>query len=109
MALRREARLLEQSDKARQVPERHGVRGGKALLDFAGGQRGRQTVFGERLGALVRNPANAVLDEPFALFESGCARVDARGEASQVIEEQQSYGIENQLSASKPYAVNDNL
>src|SRR5439155_10754432 len=109
MTLSREARLLEQTDKARQIPERHGVRRGEAVFDFAGRQRGRQTEFGERLRRLVRHPANAVLDQPIALFQSCCSRIDARGEAGYIVEEQQSYRIQNQLTRSKRQAMDDNL
>src|SRR5436190_19864718 len=109
MTLRRKARLLEQRDKSRQIPERHRLRGGKALPDFAGRQRGWQTKFGERLRRLVWHRADAVLDQPIALFELCCSSVDARGEAHQIVEEQQRDCIEDQLPWGELHAVNDDL
>ncbi len=86
---RRKPGPLEHVDEARQLPERHGLRGGKAILNVLDRQVGLEPVMVMMRGRLrvVAHGDGGVVDQPIALVEACLLGVDAADEAILALEQ----------------------
>src|SRR5690606_13166706 len=97
MALRREARLLQELDEAGQLPERHRLGRAEAVPDLLDGELRRDRRRLERLAAAVEPPPDAVEEAPPAGLEPRLLGVHARGEAVDAAEEEEGDALDRGL------------
>jgi hypothetical protein len=84
----REAGTFQQRDEARQLPERHRLGRGEAVLDLARGEIGRHLEARQALEWGGRAPHSHVRELPHPVTELRLAGIDALGELAVVGEEQ---------------------
>jgi hypothetical protein len=106
---RREARIFKEPDEARQLPERHGLRRGEAVLNLARREVGWNLDAREALQRLRRPPDRHVVELPFAVAKPCLARVDPFGELAVVGEEQHGDPAQRVLVGDVAVGVDDRV